>query len=355
MQKNNTYSFYVGTYTDKESQGIYEYLLKEDGTIKRIGLSALSENPSFLAMTPDKKFLLAVNETNQKGSGAVESFLVKGDSLSFISRSSSGGAHPCFVTINEQGFVLAANYTGGNLGLLRMDEEGELTDLLDVEQHNGSGTTQRQEGPHAHSVYFMPGSDRIISADLGTNELWFSHLDTVRQKLLPSDPQKIKMAPGAGPRHLAFHPNGNWIYVLNELDCTVTMLQTTNEDKYVKGGSVSCLPSGYTGHNTAADINISSDGKFLYVSNRGHNSIAMFRVNAHDGSLSLIGFQSCHGDGPRNFSLSPDEKHLLVANRYINNIVSFKRDKSTGQLEYVHQIDAPTPVCVLFKSAKSAW
>ena len=348
MQENNTYSFFVGTYTDTESQGIYKYLLQKNGTLKRIGLVAMSDNPSFLAMSADKRFLVAVNEINHEGVGTVESFLITGDSLAFISRSSSGGAHPCFVTVNETGFVLTANYTGGNVGLLRLNKKGELTALLDVQLHTGSGTTERQQTPHAHSAWFEPVDNNIISVDLGTNELWFSHLDTGLQKLLPSDPYKLRMDPGAGPRHLVFHPNGKWIYVVNELDCTVILLQRSDNGKYEKGVSVSTLPVGYTEPNTCADIHISSDGKFVYVSNRGHNTIAIYDVNARDGSLNLVGHQPTRGNGPRNFSLSPDEKYLLVANQHTNNIVSFKRDKPTGLLNYVYQIEAPTPVCILF-------
>ena len=348
MNENNTFPFFVGTYTGAESQGIYRYLLQKDGSLKNIGLAAISENPSFLAMSADKRFLVAVNEINHEGAGTVESYLITGDSLAFISRSSSGGAHPCYVAVNEAGFVLTANYTGANVGLLRLNEKGELSALLDVQQHTGSGTTERQQAPHAHSAWFEPVDNNIISVDLGTNELWFSHLDIGLQKLLPSDPHKLRMDPGAGPRHLVFHPNGKWIYVVNELDCTVTLLHKSDNNKYEKGVSVSSLPPGYAEPNTCADIHISSDGKFVYVSNRGHNSIAIFDVNARNGSLKLIGHQATRGNGPRNFSLSPDEKYLLVANQHTNNIVSFKRDKTTGQLEYVCQIVAATPVCILF-------
>ncbi len=345
---NNTNSFFVGTYTDSESEGIYKYLLQEDGMPKLIGLAARSVNPSYLAMSADRKFLVAANEINNENDGAIESFLVTGDSLAFISRSSSGGAHPCFVSVDKSGFVLTANYTGGNVGLLRLNQNGELTPLLDLQQHSGSGTTERQQSPHAHSAWFHPFRNMIISVDLGTNQLWFSQLDTALQELLPSDPNKLNMKPGAGPRHLVFHPNGNWIYVVNELDGTVVLLKKSEKDKYIKGFSISTLPAGYSEPNTCADIKVSSDGKFLYASNRGHNSIAMYNVNTNDGSLTLLGHESTRGDGPRNFSLSPNDSYLVVANQHTNNIVSFIRNKSTGLLTYVGQIEAPTPVCILF-------
>lgn len=347
--QNKEYSFYVGTYTKGNSQGIYKYTLKNDGSLKYIGLAAKSDNPSFLAKTSDNKYLIAVNEINSKnGLGTVESFLIQGDSLHFINRTSSGGAHPCFVTINKNGFVLVANYTGGNVGLLKVGEKGKLSDLLDVQQHKGKGTLERQKSPHAHSAWFNPVDNHIISVDLGTNELWFSRLDTLESKLNPSNPNTLNMASGAGPRHLVYHPNVKWIYVLNELNGTITLVQKSDDGNYIKKGSISTLPKGYKKPNNCADIHISKDGKFVYASNRGHNSIAIFNVNTTDGSLNLIGHESTRGDGPRNFSLSPDGKYLLVANQLTNNIVSFKRNKTTGLLEYVQEINAPTPVCILF-------
>ena len=346
IEENYSYSFFVGTYTNTESQGIYKYVLQKDGVLKRLGLVAKLANPSFLTMSTDKKFLVAVSEI--ENAGAVESFLITGDSLKFISRSASGGAHPCFVTINDNNFVLTANYTGGNVGLLKLNKRGELSDLLDVQQHIGKGTTKRQEAPHAHSTWFMPDESIIISVDLGTNELWFSHLDSQLQKLIPSNQYKLKMSEGAGPRHLTFHPNGKWIYVVNELNGTVVLVQKSDNGIYKKGVPISTLPIDYTDTNKCADIHISSDGKFVYVSNRGHNSITIYNVNAGDGSLTSIGHHPTLGNGPRNFSLSPDDNYLIVANQHTNNIVSFKRDKITGLLTYISQIEAPTPVCILF-------
>jgi len=347
IHKNQIYSFYVGTYTDGEGQGIYKYLLDKDGKLKPIGLAASSENPSYLAMSDKKRFLITVNETSVEGTGTVESYRIEGDSLAFINRSPSGGGHPCFVAVNESGYILAANYSGGNVGLLRINENGKLTGLLDVQQHAGSGISNRQEGPHAHSTWFE-GDDDIISVDLGTNELWFSHLDTKREKLLPSNPPKLGMEPGAGPRHLAIHPNGHWMYVLNELDCTVTFVQKSTEGNYKKGVSISTLPAGYSETNYCADIHISSDGNFVYATNRGHNSIVIYEINNQNGSLKMLGHESTRGDFPRNFALSPDGNFLIVANQYTNNIVSFSRNKTTGMLEYIHQVEAPSPVCILF-------
>ncbi len=356
MKKENTptmdknFSFYVGTYTNGASEGIYKYVLQSNGIIKKIGLAAKSENPSFLTFSNDKNFLIAVNEINtQKGNGTVESFLIKDDSLTFINKSSSGGAHPCFVTTNKFNYVLTANYSSGNIGLLKLNNNGELSVLLDLQQHTGKSITDRQESPHAHSVWLDQDELDVISVDLGTNELWFSKIDTIQQKLVPSKPYKIALAPGSGPRHLTFHPNKKWIYVVNELNSTITHLQRNNSGKYDSISSVSTLPKDYQKPNTCADIHISADGKFVYASNRGHNSIAIFEVNSNNGSLKLTGYESTKGDGPRNFSLAPNDEFLLVANQNTNNIVSFKRDKTTGLLKYLDQIEAPTPVCILFK------
>lgn len=347
--KNNSSSFYVGTYTGPESEGIYKYQLNEDGTLQLISLAAKTKNPSFLAWSPDRKYLVAVSETDrQGGESAIKSFSVQGDTLVAISESPSGGAHPCFVAVNKEGYVLAANYTGGNVGLLKINDKGELSGLLDLQQHHGSGITKRQQSPHAHSVWFSHAENEVISVDLGSNELWFSQLNTEKNKLTPSDPYKLRMAPGAGPRHLTFHPNNLWIYVLNELDCTITLVQKNMQGNYVTGVSVSTLPENYSEHNTCADIHHSSDGKFIYASNRGHNSIAIFEVDQSDGSLSPVGHESTHGETPRNFSLTPDNNFLLVANQSSGNIVSFKRDAKTGLLSYIDQVDAPSPVCILF-------
>ena len=348
-QVNNTYSFYVGTYTDNKSEGIYKYMLDEKGHLKSLGLVAKSENPSFLAMSKDRKYLLAVNEiSNENGVGTIESFSVSNDSLSLISKSVTGGAHPCFVSINPFGYVLTANYSGGNIGLLKLNSKGELSSLLDIQQHIGKGISDRQQTPHAHSAWFESSNNNVISVDLGTNELWFSQLDTIRHKLQASDSNKLKMADGAGPRHLAIHPNNKWIYVLNELNSTVSLVLKLGENQYKKDSNYSSLPIAYNEDNFPADIHISSDGNFLYVSNRGHNSIAIYRISKRDGTLNLLGHESTRGKWPRNFSLSPDGNFILVANQHTNTIVSFKRDKSTGLLSYVEQVEAHSPVCILF-------
>ena len=346
-------SFYVGTYTNVKSveeggsEGIYQYTIDENGELEKIGLAAKSVNPSFLAKTSDNKYVVAVNETNtNEGNGTVESYKIEGDNLKRISSSSSGGAHPCHISINNIGQVIVANYTGGNVGLLSISKNGTLSDLLDVQQHEGKGSHKRQEAPHAHSSWFRPDGRGVVSADLGSNELWFSEIEN--NSFIPQEPSKLAMKQEAGPRHIDFHPNGKFLYVLNELENTIGLVHMQKEGGYILGDTYSMLPASFTDFSKGADIHLSKDGRFLYASNRGHNSIAIFEVNVVDGSLSLIGTEATRGDSPRNFQLSLEDKYLVVANQKSDNIVCFRRDAETGRLTYVSQVDAPAPVCLLF-------
>ena len=330
--------FYLGTYTEGESEGIYKYSLDDDGNIHPLGLKAKADNPSFIAFSKDRKVLIAVNEVNRDSTGTVKSFKVDGDTLTILSTASSGGAHPCHVSVSDDGQVVVANYTGGNIGWLSVTGSGLLSNLLSVTQHEGSGPTDRQLDPHAHSAWFV-GND-VISCDLGTDELWiYDQLFNLKQK--------VEMTPGSGPRHLCVHPNGKWIYVVNELNNTATRVVKA-ENKWQVAESISTLPDDFDGFSFCADIHISNDGKFVYASNRGHNSIAIFSVD-EKGVLSLIANESVRGDHPRNFALSPDNKFLLVANKDTENIVVFKRSDATGLLSYVSEIKALSPVCILFE------
>jgi 6-phosphogluconolactonase len=345
--KQESFSFYVGTYTQKDSKGIYKYEISSEGKLKKIGLVAETINPTFLVKSKDQKTLFAVGETNENGTGFVKSFQIEQDSLQLISKEESGGAGPCFVAINDANYIVTANYGGGSVGLLKADASGKLSSLLHVQQHVGKGTTSRQEAPHAHSAWFHPTKKELISVDLGTNQLWFSTIDEIKNELVLTAQKTLEMAEGAGPRHLTFHPNNKWIYVLNELNNTVSLVKEKDENYFVES-SISTLPADFTAYTKAADIHITKDGKFLYASNRGHESIAMFEVNAENGTLKNIGFESVKGKHPRNFSLSPNEEFLIVANQDTDNIVSFKRDSKTGKLTFVSEIAAPMPVCILF-------
>lgn len=332
-----SHTFYLGTYTTGESEGIYKYRLDNTGQLSGLGLVAYADNPSFLALSNDGKVLFAVNEVNRDSIGEVKSFMVKGDTLMVISTASSGGAHPCHISVNDQGKIVVANYTGGNLGWLSASSDGQLSNVLAVSQHEGSGPTDRQKAPHAHSAWFA--GNEVIGVDLGTDELWVYDTDYNLK-------QKVKMDPGAGPRHLCMHPKKQCLYVINELNNTVTRV-VKEEEGWVAAESISTLPANFEGFSFCADIHISSDGKFVYASNRGHNSIAIFKVS-DNGTLKAIGYESVRGDHPRNFALSPDERFLIVANKDTQNLVVFKRDAETGFLAYISEIKAASPVCILF-------
>jgi 6-phosphogluconolactonase len=348
--------FFVGTYTDSGSEGIYSFSLDpETGKLTDNGLAAKTNNPSFLALTSDGRFLLAVHETkdeNGSNMGFVESFSVDKEDNRLISlgKVSSGGAHPCYVSINQNGDVLAANYTGGNVALFRLNASGKLSDTLDVKQHYGSGPNkERQAMPHVHSAFFEPGSDRIFVADLGLDKVFVYKIDESGSKLVNASFPAIIMPSGSGPRHLAFHPKMKVIYVINELANAVSVVSFNKDGSFTILETVSTLPSGYNKPNTGADIHISKDGRFLYASNRGSNSIAIFSVDPKNGKIIQIGQESTRGDMPRNFTLSPDEDYLLVANQNSQNIVAFRRDPNTGKLQFTDQIKALKPVCLLFR------
>ena len=348
--------FFVGTYTEGGSEGIYSFSLDPvTGQLKDHGLAAKTNNPSFLALTSNGKFLLSVHETKgENGStmGYIESFAVNKevDHVTSIGKVSSGGAHPCYVSVNQNGYVLAANYTGGNVALLRINDAGKLSNTLNIQQHYGSGPNKaRQADPHVHSAFFEPGSDRIFVADLGIDQVSVYKIDNLGSTLIKAAVPAINMTPGSGPRHLAFHPTMKVLYVVNELACSVSVVEMNKDGSFTAVETVSALPQGYDKPNTCADIHISKDGRFLYASNRGYNSIAIFSVDPNNGKIVQIGQELTRGDGPRNFTLSPDEDYLLVANQNTQDIVSFRRDLKTGKLQFADQIKAFKPVCLLFR------
>jgi len=340
--------FFIGTYTSGNSEGIYKTVLHADGTLAPVELAAKTTNPAFLAATENGQFLLAISEVSPENSaGMVKSYRINEEGLEPVSASLTGGSKLCFVGVNSNGNVLGASYSDGTISSFRIDKNGKLTDLIDMKQHTGSGITDRQKGPHAHSAWFDPENNNVIAVDLGTNDLWIYALDKTG-KLHSADPPAVSMNPGAGPRHLDFHPNGKWIYVMNELDCTVSLVKRSGNDFYKLAASYTTLPADFKEKNTCADIHVSQDGRFVYASNRGHNSLAIFKINKKDGTLTPAGHASVRGKTPRNFSLSPCGKFVVVANQNTGNIVSLRRDALSGQLEFVDEISAPKPVCIRF-------
>ena len=352
---SNSIYFYVGTYTDKQSEGIYLFSINRDsGILTNHGLAAKSQDPSFLTMTRDQRFLLAVNETKDtlhQGMGAIESFSINAQSrkLRPISKVLSGGAHPCFISVNNSGYVLTANYTGGNFAMFKLSDSGKLSNYIDLQQHVGSGPIRdRQAGPHVHSAYFEPFTNRIFVADLGTDQIGVSLLDEQKSKLLNPIISTIQIKPGSGPRHIAFHSALKVMYVVNELSNDVSVITLNKDNTFTTIETVSTLSKENTITSNCADIHLSKDNRFLYASNRGFNSIAIFSVDQLTGRLTLIDQEMTHGATPRNFSLTPDNDFLVVANQNSEDIVSFRRNLNTGKLEFLDKIKAFKPVCILF-------
>ena len=348
--------FFVGTYTEGGSEGIYNFSLDPvSGKLTDHGLAAKSNNPSFLALTENGKYLLAVHETKgEDGSSAgfIESFAVtKGQlPLTNLGKVSSGGAHPCYVSVNKEGYVLAANYTGGSAGLFKIDENGKLTGPTDVQQHYGSGPNKARQGePHVHSAFFEPGTNRVFTPDLGIDQVTVYDIDRVNSKLVKASVPAIVVPPGSGPRHLAFHPTKKIVYVVNEMGSSVSVVTLNKDGSFTILETVSALPAGYDKPNTCADIHITKYGTYLYASNRGLNSIAIYSVDSKSGKITLIGQEPTRGETPRNFTLSPNDDFLLAANQNTNNIVAFRRDAKTGKLQFTDEIKAFKPVCLLFR------
>ncbi len=348
---------YVGTYTaGTKSKGIYRLDLDlASGQLTPPTLAGAAGNPSFLALHPNGRFLYAVNESNTflpKKTGAVTAFAIdsKGD-LTFLNHRSSGGAAPCHLIVDKAGKnVLAANYSGGNACVLPIRSDGRLGEATSVVQsdYKGSGVNKgRQEGPHAHSINLDAANRFAFVADLGLDKVLSYRFDSAKGTLKPTDPPAVDLAPGAGPRHFAFHPDGRQAYVINELDSTITTLSYDPERGALKTlQTVSTLPKSVKGNSTA-EVQVHPSGKFVYGSNRGHNSIAIFKVAEKTGELTPAGHQ---GEGikvPRNFGIDPTGAYLLVANQAGDTVLVFRINRETGALTPTGgRAEVPAPVCI---------
>src|SRR5688572_1912046 len=313
--------FYVGTYTRNDgSKGIYHYRLNsETGALTGGELAAESKSPSFLALHPKKKFLYAVNEVG--GSGGVSAYAIEGDGkLRPLNEQSARGAGACHLTVDPAGkYVLVANYGGGNIAALPIKEDGALGEATGFVQHRGSSVNpQRQKEPHAHSIY--PGCDGklVYASDLGTDQIYIYRLDPATGQLTAHDPPAARVAPGAGPRHLTFLPG--FAYVINEMGNTITVFKhDAQTGKFTEIQVIGTLPDGFSGNSSTAEIFAHPNGKFVYGSNRGHDSIAVFRVDSASGKLALVEHEATQGKTPRNFGISPDGRWLVAANQQSNN------------------------------------
>jgi len=348
---------YVGTYTTGKSEGIYLYRLNlSSGELKHVATTRGVVNPSFLALAPSRRYLYAVNEVEEfagRKSGAVSAFAVdqRTGELGLLNQQASLGADPCYVDVDAGGrFVLIANYTGGNVTVFPVQPDGSLGEATDMKQARGSSVIrERQDGPHAHCIVLDPTNQFAYSCDLGTDKIMIFRFDTRNGKLLPGEQPWVQVKPGRGPRHVAFHPGGKYVFVLNELESTVTAFARDREKGSLRElQTLTTLPKDFTGTSWSADIHVSSDGRFLYCSNRGHDSIAIFAIDPH-GGLSTIGHESTRGLTPRNFAIDPTGAFLLVANQKSDSIVVFRLDKTTGRLSSTgHVVQVPSPVCLKF-------
>lgn len=329
----------TGRGTPHRPEGIFIYTMDpQTGALTLVTGVESGPNPSFLALHPSRRYLYCVNET---GEGAASSFSIDPASggLTRMNGYPVMGSSPCYISISGDGrWALVANYSSGNVSVLPIGPDGQLGELAFSDQHQGASRVneRRQEGPHAHSVIFDPTNRFALSADLGTDQIFVYTLDAETGALKPNAFPFVSAEPGAGPRHLAFHPNQRFLFAANELNGTVTAFAWDKE-----AGSLALLlsyptlPEDFKEYNLVADIHLTPDGRYLYVSNRGHNSLAVFEVNAETGDLRQVGDVSCGGNWPRNFALDPEGNFIIVANQESSTLNVFQVDQATGM---------PTPV-----------
>ncbi len=349
---------YIGTYTGGDSEGIYLlHFDAESGLLEKKGLACAVENPSFLALHPSKPLLYAVGQMRDADGqvgGAVSAIAINpGDGrLVLLNTQSSVGRGPCHVAVDPSGrHVAVANYSGGSVAVLPILEDGRLGEAACHIQHEGSSVhPQRQQGPFAHSVTFDAAGRFLFAADLGADKIFVYRFDAERGVLEPNDPPSATLAPGAGPRHFAFHPTGRFAFTVNELDNTVTAFSyDATMGRLDTLQSIGTLPEDFAEQNTTAEIRVNHSGRFLYASNRGHDSIAAFAIDQETGRLTALGQTPTGGRTPRNFNLDPSGRFLIAANQATNNVVVFRIDQDNGTLEAAGQeVAVPTPVCVLF-------
>jgi 6-phosphogluconolactonase len=347
---------YVGTYTTgQQSQGIYLCRLDlETGALQQVGVTPGVVDPSYLAVDGTRRHLYAVNELTTfegKPSGAVSAFSIDPEThaLTFLNQQATQGGAPCHLEVDaKDGFVLVANYVGGNVAVLPIQEGGRLGPTVDVDQHEGSGPGAGQGSPHAHQVRLDARQRYALVSDLGTDKIMVYRFDAAQGTLTPHTPASVSTQAGAGPRHLAFHPSGRFVFNINELNSTLTAFAYDGEAGTLTPlQTVSTLPADFTGESYCADIHVSADGKFVYGSNRGHNSIVVYAIGA-TGQLTYVEHVSTQGRWPRNFVIEPTGTYLLVANQHTHSVVTFRRDAQTGKLTQVGApLEIPAPVCLL--------
>lgn len=356
------YWTFFGTYTGQKSKGIYA--AKFDTRTGKFGapqLAAEIKNPTFLAVHPNGKWLYAIGEVNNFGgkkSGSIAAYAIDASSgkLTALNTQASGGAGPCHVFVDRTGkCVLAANYGGGSVIAVPLKDDGSLAEPGSFIQHNGTGPNKsRQEGPHAHCIITDPSNKFALACDLGLDKVLIYKLDPASGELKPNDPSFGSTAPGAGPRHIAFHPNGKFAYVISEMGCTMTTFAWDGKRGSLTAvDAVSTLPGELEKNYSTAEIQVHPNGKFVYGSNRGHDSIAVFSVDEQTGKLTRIQSVSSQGKTPRHFALDPTSKFLIAENQDSNDVFVFSVDQSTGKLTPTgEKIEVGAPVCAVFVPVK---
>ena len=349
---------YIGTYTGARSQGIYvAHFDDRTGTLSKPELAAETKNPTFLAAHPKESVLYAVGEVDDFGGkrvGSVSAFRIqeKSGKLSLLNRQPSGGTGPCHLAVDQTGHcLLVANYGSGSIAALPIQSDRHLEAPSSVIQHHGkSADPLRQEGPHAHHITVDPANRFVLTCDLGLDQVLVYRLDPHKGVLEPSTGPFASLKAGAGPRHLVFHPNGRTVYVINEMGSSITAFDyDAGGGKLAEVQTLSTLPEDFKAENTCAEVQVHPSGKFVYGSNRGHNSIAIFEVNSGTGKLRAVGHQATGGKTPRHFGLDPSGKWLLAENQDSDSIVVFALDSGGSTLRDIgRRIEVGAPVCIAF-------
>ncbi len=353
---SHSYLAFVGTYTSRtDSKGIYAYEFDEEtGKLSLKGVAAKSPDPSFVVVHPSGKYAYAANESGKHST--VTAFAIDANlaTLTQLNQLPSLGDGPCYLSLDKTGkYLFVANYSSGSIGVFPILANGRLGQHTSAVQHQGSGPNkQRQEGPHAHWMEASPDNKFVLAADLGLDEIVSYRFDAAKGTLTPNDPPFAKLAPGAGPRHATFSQNGKFFYVVSELNSTITAFAYNPANGTLKDFQVvATLPKGFQDRNDTAEIAVHPDGKWLFVSNRGHDSIAVFAVDPTSGMLRAAGDFPTGGKEPRHFVIDPSGRFLLAENQNSNSIVVLRIDPATGSLTQVSRTDGvPSPVCLAFLS-----
>ncbi|RZJ72309.1 lactonase family protein [Flavobacterium sp.] len=347
------YNLLIGTYTNScESKGIYVFDFNtETADSKQKSSTGKLVSPSYLSVSPDKKIVYSVNEDGKKSTVTALNYNQNSGELLYVNSVDSKGADPCHI-INDDKNVIVSNYSGGTISIFKKKPSGGLTEAAQVIAHEGHSITKRQESAHVHMAQFSPDKKFVLASDLGSDRIYVYRYYPDSEKKILEFQDTIPIKTGSGPRHFVFSPNGNQVYAIQELDGTITAFNY-GDGKAKRIQEISIVKPDFKGDISSAAIRISSDGKFLYATNRGDaNTISVFEIGAN-GRLTHKSTIPTGGKGPRDFALSPDGKFVLIAHQYTNNVTIFERNPATGLLEKTaKKIEICSPVCLVFDEIK---